>query len=121
MALVETTLQEWKHRHQTTLIWATHQMHQAQRVADQVVLMLNGQMIETASREDFFHRPADVRTADFVTERWCIDEPIRHHIAAVVATLFLQGCSESGQSPTSVPTEETHSENTKSTEKTEKT
>lgn len=67
--LVEQVLAEWRRRHRTTLIWATHNLFQAQRVADRVGLMLCGQMVENAPREDFFQRPADPRTADFVQGR----------------------------------------------------
>jgi tungstate transport system ATP-binding protein len=66
VAMVERILEEWRHRHQATFIWATHNMFQARRAADRVALLLNGQMVEISSRDDFFERPADPRTQDFV-------------------------------------------------------
>ena len=66
VALVEHVLDEWRERYQTTLIWATHNMFQAQRVGDRVGLLLDGRIVEVALREEFFHRPIDPRTRDFV-------------------------------------------------------
>jgi tungstate transport system ATP-binding protein len=67
--LVEQILEEWRQRYQTTLIWATHNMFQARRVADRVALLLDGRMVEVAARDDFFQRPVDPRTQDFVNGR----------------------------------------------------
>ncbi len=69
VALIEQVLEEWRRRYQTTLIWATHNMFQAQRVADRVALFLDGRIVEIAAREEFFHRPVDRRTQDFVAGR----------------------------------------------------
>jgi len=66
VALIEQVLDDWRQRYQTTLIWATHNMFQAQRVADRVALFLDGRIVEIAAREEFFHRPVDRRTQDFV-------------------------------------------------------
>ena len=66
VALVEQVLDEWRQRYQTTLIWATHNMFQAQRVADRVGLLLDGRIVEVAPCEEFFHHPVDPRTKDFV-------------------------------------------------------
>ncbi len=74
--LVEQVLAECRRQQQTTLIWATHNLFQAQRVADWVGLMLGGRMIEIAAQDEFFHHPCDSRTADFVQGRmvyWCHD------------------------------------------------
>lgn len=69
VGMVEQILEEWRSHHQTTLIWATHNMFQARRVADRIGLLLNGQMIENSTRDDFFQRPVDPRTQDFVNGR----------------------------------------------------
>ena len=69
VSLVEGVLEEWRQQYQTTLIWATHNMFQAQRVADRVALLLDGRIVEVAAREEFFHKPADPRTQDFVQGR----------------------------------------------------
>lgn len=66
VALVEQVLDEWRERYQTTLIWATHNMFQTQRVADRVGLFLDGQIVEVAPRDEFFQYSVDPRTKDFV-------------------------------------------------------
>ncbi len=66
VALIEQVLDDWRRRYQTTLIWATHNMFQAQRVADRVAMFLNGQIVEVSDREKFFQHPDDPRTQDFV-------------------------------------------------------
>src|SRR5688500_7189815 len=50
----------------TTLIWATHNLCQARRVAHRVGLLLDGDLVEEAATEAFFDHPADPRTAAFV-------------------------------------------------------
>lgn len=69
VGLVEQVLEEMRQRHRTTLIWATHNMFQARRVADRVALLLAGRIVEISARDDFFHRPVDPRTQDFVNGR----------------------------------------------------
>jgi tungstate transport system ATP-binding protein len=49
----------------TTIVWATHSLFQARRVADAVGLLLDGSVVEVAPTEAFFERPADERTARF--------------------------------------------------------
>jgi ABC-type phosphate transport system ATPase subunit len=44
-------------------------MFQARRVADRVALLLAGRIVEISARDDFFHRPVDPRTQDFVNGR----------------------------------------------------
>jgi tungstate transport system ATP-binding protein len=56
-------------RHQergTTVVWATHNIFQARRMAQRVALVLNGQLVETAPTKEFFETPRDPRTAAFV-------------------------------------------------------
>lgn len=69
VVLVEQVLDEWRQRYETTLIWATHNLFQAQRVADRVGLILDGRLVEVASRDEFFHHPADPRTRAFTEGR----------------------------------------------------
>jgi len=64
--LIEEVLGEVRSERKTTLIWATHNLGQVQRVADRACLLLNGQVVESAPVDDFFHRPRDLRTATFV-------------------------------------------------------
>jgi len=66
VALVERVIAEDHRRRNTTVIWATHNLFQARRVADRVGLLLDGQLVEVAPAEKFFTAPSDPRTADFV-------------------------------------------------------
>ena len=49
-----------------TMIVVTHEMGFARRVADRVVFMDQGQIIETASPDDFFDRPRSPRLQAFL-------------------------------------------------------
>jgi tungstate transport system ATP-binding protein len=66
VALVEDAVRAFRSRHAATVVWATHQLFQARRVADRVALLLDGRLIEAAGAERFFTAPADPRTAAFV-------------------------------------------------------
>lgn len=50
----------------TSVVWVTHNIFQARRVADRVGLLLNGQVVEVAEVERFFEEPQDPRAAAFV-------------------------------------------------------
>lgn len=69
VALVEDVVAETVAAHATTVVWATHNMFQARRVADRVVLLLDGQIIEEADVAKFFDAPRETQTADFVQGR----------------------------------------------------
>jgi tungstate transport system ATP-binding protein len=66
VALVEGAVRDDHARRGTTLVWATHNLFQARRVADRVALLLDGRLVELAPVEEFFDRPLDPRTAAFV-------------------------------------------------------
>jgi tungstate transport system ATP-binding protein len=69
VALVEETIHEIRQQRRITIVWATHNVFQARRVADRATLVLNGRLIEAAAVETFFEKPADPRTNDFVEGR----------------------------------------------------
>jgi tungstate transport system ATP-binding protein len=46
---------------------ATHDMHQARRIADRVAVLLDGRVIEMGPTERVFENPDDERTAKFVS------------------------------------------------------
>ena len=50
----------------TSVVWVTHNIFQARRVADRVGLLLSGQVVEVAEAESFFEAPRDPRAAAFV-------------------------------------------------------
>jgi tungstate transport system ATP-binding protein len=66
VALVEREVRDDHARRGTTLVWATHNLFQARRVADRVALLLDGRLVELAPAAEFFDRPRDPRTAAFV-------------------------------------------------------
>lgn len=49
-----------------TMIIVTHEMGFAREVADRIVFMADGQIVETADPESFFTRPQEVRTQRFI-------------------------------------------------------
>jgi tungstate transport system ATP-binding protein len=49
-----------------TVVWATHNLFQARRVAQQVGLLLNGELIDVAPTPSFFEAPGDERSAQFI-------------------------------------------------------
>lgn len=66
VALVEEAVRRLHAERPVTILWATHNLFQARRVAERVALLWNGKLIEVAATEQFFENPADQRTADFV-------------------------------------------------------
>ena len=66
VALVEEVIAEDHHQRGITVVWATHNLFQARRVADRMSLLWNGQLVEVAATTEFFESPSDPRTADFV-------------------------------------------------------
>ncbi len=52
-----------------TVIWATHNLFQARRVSSRIALLLDGELIEIATPDQFFESPRDGRTVDFVAGR----------------------------------------------------
>jgi tungstate transport system ATP-binding protein len=50
----------------TTIVWATHNLFQARRLAERVAFLLDGRLVEAAPVEPFFTAPQDPRTAAFV-------------------------------------------------------
>jgi phosphate transport system ATP-binding protein len=55
---------------QVTVIMVTHNLHQAARVADDTVFMLNGEIIEKDRSQKLFTNPTDPRTENYITGRF---------------------------------------------------
>jgi tungstate transport system ATP-binding protein len=49
------------------VVLATHDMHQARRVADRVAVLLGSDLTEVGPTETVFETPADERTAKFIS------------------------------------------------------
>lgn len=64
--IIEKTISELRQARKTTIILVTHNIFQARRLADRVLLMLNGKIVETADTRTFFDNPGDPRTRAFL-------------------------------------------------------
>jgi tungstate transport system ATP-binding protein len=64
--LIESITRRLNKEHGTTLVLVTHNVFQARRMADRVIFLLEGKIIETAETETFFKSPRDPRTQAFV-------------------------------------------------------
>lgn len=65
VALVEGLIRAEQARG-TTLVLVTHNTHEARRLADRTLLLIDGQPVEVAATEVFFTAPADPRTRAFL-------------------------------------------------------
>jgi tungstate transport system ATP-binding protein len=65
--LIEDLIREQNQLHGTTIVLVTHNIFQAQRLAQRVGLLLDGRMIELAETEAFFNQPQDERTRRFIS------------------------------------------------------
>jgi len=54
------------HRYDTTIIMATHDMSQGQRLADRIGVLLNGEILQTGAWREVFNSPRNREIADFV-------------------------------------------------------
>jgi tungstate transport system ATP-binding protein len=66
VGLIEAIVQSVRAAGRTTQVLITHNTFQAKRLADRVVILLDGDVIEVGSAEQIFERPQDPRTAAFV-------------------------------------------------------
>jgi len=66
VALIEEAVREMNRQEGTTVVWVTHNIFQARRLAHRVAFLLNGQVVEATDAETFFTAPRDPRTGPFV-------------------------------------------------------
>ncbi len=66
VALVEEVVGDFQRRQGAAVVWATHNLFQARRVARRTALLLDGRLVEVAPTHEFFESPRDPRTAAFV-------------------------------------------------------
>lgn len=69
VVLVEHVLREECSARVLSIVWATHNLFQAKRVAGRVALLLDGRLVEAANTDSFFHQPSDPRTREFLDGR----------------------------------------------------
>ena len=65
---VEELIHELKRDY--TIVIVTHNMQQAQRVADRTAFFLLGDLVEVAVTEDLFENPTDSRTEEYVSGKF---------------------------------------------------
>lgn len=65
VGLIEDIVTSSHAKNGLTVLIVTHNIFQAQRLAERVGLLLDGDLVEVADRETFFNRPADPRTKAF--------------------------------------------------------
>ena len=61
------------HRYDTTIIMATHDMSQGQRLADRIGVLINGEILQTGDWREIFNSPRDREVAEFVGVENIID------------------------------------------------
>jgi tungstate transport system ATP-binding protein len=66
VAMVENLIQEIQRENRVTVVWTTHNLFQARRIASRIGLIWDGTLIEVAGKEKFFNSPVDARTAEFI-------------------------------------------------------
>lgn len=66
---IETLLLELKTRY--TLIFVTHNILQAKRIADKLVFLCDGQVVEQGDKDQLFNNPRDNRTRDYLHDEFC--------------------------------------------------
>lgn len=66
VSLIENIIRRINRERQASLVLVTHNIFQARRLADRVVFLLEGKIIETAPTGDFFNAPKDERTRAFI-------------------------------------------------------
>ncbi len=66
VGMIEQTVRRLNKERGTTIVLVTHNVFQAQRLAQRVALLLDGQVVEEGDSEHFFHNPSDARTGAFV-------------------------------------------------------
>lgn len=69
--IVERLLQEWFENTSGLLIFTTHAPAQALRMADEVVFMEDGKVVETGSPQHLFNNPQEPETQAFLSH-WVI-------------------------------------------------
>lgn len=72
MDLIETTLKEYVQKTQCTLIFSTHSPAQALRLADEVLYLEKGRLVEQGLANTLFHSPQDERTKAFL-RHWSLN------------------------------------------------
>ncbi|MEM2885772.1 MAG: ATP-binding cassette domain-containing protein, partial [Thermoproteota archaeon] len=65
-AIVESAVREFAEKERGVVVFATHNMFEARRLAGRVLLLIGGEVIEECDAGKFFSNPDDERSAEFV-------------------------------------------------------
>ncbi|MGG1290732.1 phosphate ABC transporter ATP-binding protein [Bacillus smithii] len=63
---IEELILRLNREQQTTILWVTHDLAQAERVGDQTWLIMDGRLIEAAPTKQFFAEPKEAKTKQFL-------------------------------------------------------
>jgi tungstate transport system ATP-binding protein len=66
VAKIEDVIKKIRGELGTTIIMASHNIHQVRRLADRVGILLNGELIEVNTKEQIFTHPNDARSYAFI-------------------------------------------------------
>lgn len=66
-SIIEEIIGNIKRKYRPTIIMVTHNMFQAQRLADSVIFMFEGQILDSGPGDKFFEYPTDERAYKFIT------------------------------------------------------
>jgi tungstate transport system ATP-binding protein len=66
VGLIEDVIRKVRRETGTAVVFVTHNMRQAERLADRVVFLWNGEPVESATRDVIFTSPQNPLTRDFV-------------------------------------------------------
>ena len=70
---IEELITNIMHRYDTTIIMATHDMSQGQRLADRIGVLVNGEILQTGDPRELFSSPRNREIAEFVGVENIID------------------------------------------------
>ncbi|HID35686.1 MAG TPA: phosphate ABC transporter ATP-binding protein [Anaerolineae bacterium] len=65
--IIEEIIRRTNQERGMTVVWVTHNIWQARRLAHRVALLFDGEIIEAATADAFFNHPQDSRTRAFLT------------------------------------------------------
>jgi len=63
---IEELIKRINKERKVTILWVTHDLAQAERVGDETWLIKDGQLVEAAPTKQFFSKPKDEKTIDFL-------------------------------------------------------
>lgn len=58
-------------KNEYTIVFVTHNIQQAHRIADQVTFICNGKIIESGEKEQIFNHPKSKQTKNYLNEEFC--------------------------------------------------